>query len=95
MKKHPFIGTVRCRWIQEEHIKLQPAQPEIPYLKKEQYLIATFSPDFTNQYILLQKMILGSSMEQVKKMVGINNPIGSSGGSYLIFSTNTYCEKEG
>ena len=35
-------------------------------------------------------------MVQVKKkMAGISNPIGSSGGSYLVFGRNSYWEKEG
>ena len=67
MKKYRFIGTVRWRWIQEEHIKFQAGQLEIPYLKKEQYIIATFSPNFANQFILLQKMIPDSSMQDAKR----------------------------
>ena len=35
-------------------------------------------------------------MKQIKqKMNGISNPIGSSGGSYLVFGPTPYWEKEG
>ena len=69
---------------------------DIPFLKKEQYIVATFSPHFANQFIMLRKMIPGTSMRQIKnKMKGISNPIGSSGGSYLVFGPTPFWEKEG
>ena len=66
-KKYGLMGHITCKWVQEEHIRFQRNVLDIPFLKKEQYIVATFSPHFANQFILLRKMIPGSTMKELKK----------------------------
>ena len=90
-KKSGVMGHITCHWQQEEHIRFQRNVLDIPFLKKEQYIVATFSPHFANQFILLRKMIPGSRIKDLKrKMIGISNPLGTSGGSYLVFDPKAH-----
>ena len=86
----------KCLWVQKETIVFDGNTLDIPFLNKDQYIIGTFSANFCNQFILLKKMIPGSTIKLAfNNMNVITNPLGKVGGSYLTFDPETYWGKAG
>ena len=86
----------KCVWVQKKTIVFDGDTLDIPFLNKDQYIIGTFSANFCNQFILLKKMIPGSTIKQAcNNMNGITNPLGKAGGSYLTFGPEKFWEKSG